>query len=185
MATLAYTRSGDKGTTKLITGECVVKDDPRTAAYGDVDELNSFVGLARSKNKDGKIEEILDFVQDKLFQLCSDVATPIEEKTAIKIIRISDEDVRAVEKFTDELNETLPEIRNFVIFGNSELAGLLNACRAICRRAERKIVGLAKTEAVNDVTIKFTNRLSSLLFVLARYATKLENREEVLWKRNH
>ena len=126
----------------------------------------------------------MNFVQDKLFQLCSDVATPIEEKTAIKILRSSNADVAAIEKFTDELNEKLPEIRNFVVFGNSELAAMLNVCRAVSRRAERKIVALAKSETVNPIVLQFMNRLSSLLWVLARYATKLENKNEMLWKQN-
>ncbi len=184
MAAKAYTGLGDAGTTKLITGEAVAKDLPRIDACGDVDELNSFIGLARSKNKDRKIEEVLDFAQDKLFRLCSDIATPIEEKTAIKFTRISDADVKIVEKFTDELNETLPEIRNFIVFGNSEIAALLNICRAICRRAERKIVRLAKSEPVNRDVLRFMNRLSSLFWVLARYATKIENKKEVFWKQN-
>jgi cob(I)alamin adenosyltransferase len=184
MAAKAYTGLGDDGTTRLISGKVVAKDVPRIDAYGDVDELNSFVGPARAKNKNKDIGSILDFVQDKLFQLCSDVATPIEEKTAIKIIRISDTDVVAVEKFTDELNEKLPEIRNFIIFGNSELSALLNTCRAVCRRAERKIVTLAKSESVNPAALQFMNRLSSLFWVLARYATKVEGKKEMLWKQN-
>ena len=130
------------------------------------------------------IGEVLDFVQNKLFQLCSDIATPIEEKTAIKITRISDADTKQIEKFTDEINEKLPEIRNFIIFGNSEPAALLNTCRAVCRRAERKIVALARGEQANHNVLRFMNRLSSLFWVLARYVTKVESKKELLWKQN-
>ncbi|MBI4095459.1 MAG: cob(I)yrinic acid a,c-diamide adenosyltransferase, partial [DPANN group archaeon] len=168
----------------LITGREITKDEPRAAAYGDVDELNSFVGQARAKNKNDEIENILNFVQDKLFQLCSDVAAPIEDKIKINIKRISDADVKAIENFTNELNEKLPEIKNFIVFGNSELAAMLNVCRAVSRRAERKIVRLAKTEDVNEAALRFANRLSSLLFVIARHVTKIENKKEILWKQN-
>ena len=181
MVAKAYTGAGDDGTTRLITCGEISKDSPRVDAYGDVDELNSFVGLARSKNKNAEIETILDFMQNKIFQLCSDLAAPIEEKITVKLKRISDAEVMAVEKFTDDLNEKLPEIRNFVIFGNSELSTLLNACRTICRRAERKIVTLAKSERVNPEVLRFTNRLSSLFWVLARYALKVEGKKEMLW----
>ncbi len=184
MAAKAYTRLGDCGVTRLMTGCCVAKDQPRVDTYGDVDELNSFVGLARSKNKNKKIEIILNLVQDKLFQLCSDIAMPVGEKITVKIKRVSDDDVREIEKFTDDINETLPEIRNFAIFGNSELAALFNTCRAVSRRAERKIVTLAKSEPVNHAALKFMNRLSSLFWVLARYALQIEKKKEILWKQN-
>ncbi len=183
MATIAYTRTGDKGTTRLITGEECTKDSARTNAYGDVDELNSLAGLARARNKSTEIENILDFIQNKLFELASDLAAPVSEKN-IRVPRISDGDVGQIEKFTDEINAKLPEIKNFVVFANSETAAALNCARSVCRRAERKIVRLAKSEEVNEAGLRFANRLSSLLFVLARYTAKLENKKEVLWKQN-
>ncbi len=185
MTAKAYTGLGDEGTTKLITCKEVAKDILRIDAYGDVDELNSFVGLARAKNKDKTIGDVLDFVQNGLFQLCSDIATPIEKKVAVNIIRISEKDVKQIEKFTDDVNDGLPEIKNFVVFENSELAALLNVCRTISRRAERKIVTLARGEQTNHNVLRFINRLSSLFWVLARYVTKVESKKEMLWKPNN
>lgn len=173
-----YTKTGDKGETGLFGGKRISKDDRRIEAYGTVDELNSIIGVARSFTESDKIDEILRKIQDWLFVLGTDLATPAEIKSnAAK--RISAEDGTALEKIIDEIEMQLTPLKTFILPGGSKNASLLHHARTVCRRAERRVVSIRKETSEN--TTIFLNRLSDLLFVLARYANKLSSIDDVPW----
>jgi len=165
--TRIYTRGGDKGETSLGDGSRVSKLDPRVAAMGDVDELNSLVGWAGG----------LDRVQNELFDLGADLSVPFP--SGDERLRITDEAVNRLEQEIDAANETLPELKSFVLPGGSERAARLFLARAVCRRAERAV--LAVSDA-NPLAAVYLNRLSDLLFVLARAANADAGVEEPLWR---
>ena len=165
--TRIYTRGGDKGETSLGDGSRVSKLDPRVAAMGDVDELNSLVGWAGG----------LDRVQNELFDLGADLSVPFP--SGDERLRITDEAVNRLEQEIDEANATLPELKSFVLPGGSERAARLFLARAVCRRAERAV--LAVSDA-NPLAAVYLNRLSDLLFVLARAANADAGVEEPLWR---
>ena len=167
----AYTGTGDKGETSLYGGTRVGKENPRVEAYGAIDELNSQVGLARTLVKDTKLSEMLKNVQEDLWILGGDLANEIVNA---KIPRIGKAELDRLESMTDELNSGLPRLRRFIIPGGSPAGAELHVARAVCRRAERRIVALSKIESINPDVIPFINRLSSLLFVLAREINKKE-----------
>ena len=165
--TRIYTRGGDKGETSLGDGSRVSKLDPRVAAMGDVDELNSLVGWAGG----------LDRVQNELFDLGADLSVPFP--SGDERLRITEEAVNRLEQEIDAANETLPELKSFVLPGGSERAARLFLARAVCRRAERAV--LAVSDA-NPLAAVYLNRLSDLLFVLARAANTEAGVEEPLWR---
>lgn len=174
----AYTRRGDKGETNLLGGARCNKATPRVCAYGDVDELNSFLGLARALVKDAGTRELLHAVQKKLFVLGADLAAPKAKKHSIAA-----SDVEWLEKETDAIFEKLPALHTFVIPDGSLGASTLHVARAVCRRAERSAVALAgKEKKVNPEVVRFLNRLSSLLFVLARLENKRSAAGEEAWR---
>ncbi len=175
-----YTKTGDNGETSLFGGKRVMKDNSRLDAYGKIDELNSFLGFAKSTNKNQKIDEILFLLQNKLFSLGSDLATPIENEK-LKVYRISEQDTEQLERIIDELDLQLPEIKFFILPGGSQTSSILQISRTICREAERKIVKLNSEENINKNVIKFVNRLSDLLFIIARYSNFVENIPETKW----
>ncbi len=181
MAFKIYTRTGDKGTTMLFGGDRVPKNHPRLDAYGTVDELNSHIGLARAFVKDEKLGKILSDLQNDLFDLGGDLATPLE-KTKVEISRIDDSYITKLEKTIDELQEVLPELKVFILPGGSAASGHLHVARTVCRNAERKTVALAENFAVNEKVVVYLNRLSDLLFVLARYANFIEKIPEPVWE---
>jgi cob(I)alamin adenosyltransferase len=167
-----YTRAGDKGKTGLLSGERIDKADPRVEAYGTVDELGTFLGVAKvhaSKRIAGNIHEI----QQKLFLINSELATNSEsldvDSPLRKLERVNAEDVVYLERIADELSEELPLLKNFVIPGGTKASAFLHVCRTVCRRAERRIVLFANSYPVNDELIRYINRLSDLLFVMSRY----------------
>ncbi len=172
-----YTRAGDKGKTGLLSGERIGKDDPRVEAYGTVDELGTFLGVAKVHSTN-RIVDYLHNVQQKLFLINAELATNPESLEADsplrKLERVTAEDVEFLEKIADDLSEELPLLTNFVIPGGTKASAFLHVCRTVCRRAERRIVYFASTHPVNEELIRYINRLSDLLFVMARY----ENREE-------
>ena len=176
-----FTRTGDKGETSLFGGKRVRKNSLRVEAYGNLDELNSFIGLAISQNKDEKIKNILTEVQNDLFICGSELATP--EKVNYKIPEITTEHVKKIEDFTNEIGNQLDPVNEFILPGGNVEAALLHTCRTICRRSERSIVTLSEKEKINEEILKYCNRLSSLLFVLARYANKISNIKEKEWKK--
>lgn len=174
----AYTGTGDKGETGLYGGTRVGKNNLRVEAYGAVDELNSHIGVARALVKDEKLSEVLKHVQEDLFVLGGDLAN---ELVNAKIPRIEKSHLESLERITDQLNSELPLLRRFILPGGSLAGAQLHVARAVCRRAERRIVALTKTESVNPNIPPFVNRLSSFLFVLAREINQKEGLHEEEW----
>ncbi len=181
MAYKIYTKTGDKGTTALYGGDKVSKNHPRLKAYGTIDELNSYLGLAISFGKNDKLNNILSALQNDLFDLGGDLATPTEKKK-LKINRIDDSYINVLEKIIDEIDSLLPELKVFILPGGSVVASHLQVARTICRRAERETVELSESFDINEKVVVYLNRLSDLLFVLARYANLTENISEPVWE---
>ncbi|MCS7229255.1 MAG: cob(I)yrinic acid a,c-diamide adenosyltransferase [Candidatus Kryptonium sp.] len=175
-----YTRTGDDGTTSLFAGGRVKKDNLRVEAYGTIDELNAILGIVRAISKDSMINEIIVDTQNLLFILGADLATPMGVEN-IKVKRITKDDVEKIEKFIDKIDENLEPLKNFILPGGTLLASFLHLARTVCRRAERRIVSFSEKEKINENVIPFVNRLSDLLFVLARYANKIENVDDIKW----
>lgn len=175
-----YTRTGDDGSTSLFGGTRLRKDAARIEAYGAVDELNAVVGLARAASRDAALNAHLERIQNELFILGSDLATPFDEKNA-KPPRVADEHVAWMEPAIDAVEETLEPIRFFILPGGCETAARLHVCRTVCRRAERRVVELAAIETISPTDIRYLNRLSDFLFVLARYANRLEGVADTPW----
>jgi len=176
-----YTKTGDKGDTSLFGGQRVPKDALRIEAYGTVDELNSVIGIVRTDNSDQEIDGILEQIQNELFELGADLATPRSiEKRQIK--RIEMKDVQVLEKILDGLQEQLKSLRSFILPGGSPVAARVHFARTVCRRAERAVVRLSRNEDIGEEVITYLNRLSDLLFVLARYANHKANIAEVKWR---
>jgi len=175
-----YTKTGDKGVTSLFGGKRVSKDELRIEAYGTVDELNSVLGVARAFNENKQIDEILGQIQDQLFVLGADLATPPDVKSAA-MKRISKDDSASLERIIDELDPQLEPLKSFILPGGSKSASLLHHARAVCRRAERRVVSLKRNGGTSADTVIYLNRLSDLLFVLARYANKVANITEAPW----
>jgi len=166
--------------TSLFGGMRVKKNNPRVEAYGTVDELNSVLGVAKSVSKNDKINKIIQDVQNLLFTLGADLATPLGLESS-KLKRIRDEDIKLIENFIDELEMELEPLKNFILPGGTLLSSVLHLARTVCRRAERRIISLSDVERINDKVIPFVNRLSDLFFVLARYANKVEGFEDIKW----
>ena len=178
-----YTKGGDKGETGLFGGERVLKNSPRIEAYGTVDELNSFVGLALTEAKDDEVKKLLLKIQNTLFVLGSDLSTPDnEENKKYNIPRISKNNYEEIEKEIDKFDSHVDELRNFILPGGNKSAAILHVCRTICRRAERKVVALNNIVNLNSDIIILLNRLSDLFFVIARYENKISGIEDVKWQ---
>lgn len=169
--TRVYTRTGDKGTTGLVDGSRVSKADLRVDAYGDVDELNSLIGLIRVKLLDEEIDEVLEIIQNNLFTLGADLASPM----AINVPRIEQTPIDKLESWADLYLENLPPLKEFILPGGSEAGALMHLARTVSRRAERRVVGLSEREQINPLTVTYLNRLSDLLFVLAREINRRKN----------
>ena len=177
-----YTKTGDKGETGLFGGERVSKDSLRISTYGTVDELNSFIGLATTEVRDEGVKKNLLKIQNQLFVVGSDLATPEDEKTKkLNIQRTPASYYIDIEKMIDEYDEQLEELRNFILPGGSKGAALLHVCRTICRRAEREVVALKNSVTIGENIIIFLNRLSDLLFVLSRFENKVSNHPDTIW----
>ncbi|HXT07649.1 MAG TPA: cob(I)yrinic acid a,c-diamide adenosyltransferase [Roseiarcus sp.] len=178
-----YTRTGDAGDTGLGSGQRRVKYDARVAAYGEVDELNSVIGLARLQTRDNidlaRIEAVLTRVQNDLFDLGADLCVPPTEGETGGL-RVTPGQTEALEHAIDDLNAELQPLRSFVLPGGSPAAAALHQARTVCRRAERAIVLLAGKESVGAPVIAYVNRLSDYLFVAARYAND-RGASDVLW----
>ena len=172
MSKRIYTRAGDKGKTGLLSGERIGKDDPRVEAYGTVDELGSTLGVAKVHASE-RIGNYIHDIQQKLFLINAELATNIDslqsDNPLMNLQRVTAEDVEFLENIADELSEELPILTNFVIPGGTKAAAFLHVSRTVCRRAERRIVYFSGNSPVNEHLIKFINRLSDLLFVMARY----------------
>jgi cob(I)alamin adenosyltransferase len=177
-----YTKGGDNGETGLFGGERVSKDYERIEAYGTIDELNSFIGLAAVEIKDRKIISLLEKIQNYLFILGADLSSPDSEKNKKKIIpKVTEEFTGNLEKEIDYYDSQNEELKNFIIPGGDKGAALLHICRTICRRAERRVVTLNNKVNIDKNILIFINRLSDLFFVLARYQNKISGIEDKKW----
>ena len=177
-----YTKTGDMGLTSLFGGDRVSKDFDLIEAYGTVDELNAFLGLARAglaSDRMRPLDTVLGRIQDELFILGADLATPIRAKPAVP--RVTAELTDAAENDIDRFSEELPELTSFILPGGSAAASYLHVARTVCRRAERRVVAASADHEVNPETIRYLNRLSDFLFVAARYANHAEGVTSPEW----
>jgi cob(I)alamin adenosyltransferase len=177
--TRIYTGGGDAGETSLGDGSRVSKLDPRIAAYGTVDELNSAVGFVLAADGPEELRAVLERVQNELFDLGADLSVPFEREGRL---RVTQEQVRALEKDCDRFNTDLPELKSFVLPGGGEAAARLHVARTISRRAEREALVAAREHELDPFVLVYLNRLSDLLFILARFANASEGRDEPLWR---
>jgi cob(I)alamin adenosyltransferase len=189
--TKVYTKTGDKGKTRLAGGQQVWKDSLRVEAYGTIDELNASVGVVRVMNADvtkeheeaKQLEEELRWVQNKLFDIGSILATA-PGQTFKNMPRVIEKDITRLERLIDHCQEDLEPLKEFILPGGGKVSGFLHQARTVCRRTERLCVRLSRDEPVDPTIIKFVNRLSDTLFVLARWVVKTQGEPEFLWERN-
>jgi cob(I)alamin adenosyltransferase len=185
-----YTRTGDRGETALVGGKRVPKDSPRIEAYGTIDELNSIVGLARVFNEESLdageghlfLDGVLCRIQDELFDIGSELATP-PEFFQEGMYRVSEVEITRLEKLMDKCQEDLEPLKSFILPGGGRIGAYLHQCRTVCRRAEREVLRLSRAEEINPNVIKYVNRLSDLFFVLSRWIAKQTGEHEYLWQR--
>jgi cob(I)alamin adenosyltransferase len=178
-----YTKTGDKGQTSLIGGTRVAKSHIRIESYGTVDELNSYIGLVSDFSADEQTNNWLREIQDRLFTLGAELATSQEKDVKMKLPDLHDEDILWLEQRIDQMNEVLPEMRSFILPGGHQAASACHVARCICRRAERLCVAMLEhQEYVSDLVLKYLNRLSDFLFVLARYLTHINGKSEIPWR---
>ena len=179
--TRVYTRKGDDGTTGLGGGQRVPKDSARVEAYGTVDELNSLIGAAMAVGVDETLRVELARIQNELFHLGSDLCMLEEDKKRVAVPQIEQRHVDALELLMDRLSVDLGPLQNFILPGGSPGATGLHVARAVCRRAERAVVALAREEAVGSFTVKYLNRLSDALFVMARHENQTRGVADPTW----
>jgi cob(I)alamin adenosyltransferase len=173
-----YTGGGDRGMTSLAGGTRVSKTHPRIEAYGTLDELNAFTGWLTTQVDDGATLEILQSVQHELFHIGACLADDTENAES----RITQESVRRIEEAIDRIDSGLPRMKGFVLPGGCPSAALAHVCRTVCRRAERLIYSLSETAPVDSTVLTYVNRLSDLLFAVARNECYLKNKAEIIWK---
>jgi cob(I)alamin adenosyltransferase len=176
-----YTKTGDNGQTSLVGGTRVSKTELRIEAYGTVDELNSYVGLLRDQEVNNDRKDILKEIQDRLFTIGSILASE-PEQTKKRIPDLHESDIELLEKEMDKMDENLEPMRFFILPGGHQSVSFGHLARTVCRRAERIVLRLAQDSEVNELVIKYLNRLSDYLFVLCRMMIKDLNIEEISWK---
>jgi cob(I)alamin adenosyltransferase len=182
-----YTKTGDTGTTALFGGTRVPKDHARIESYGTVDELNSYIGLIRDQEINQHFKDILIEIQDRLFTVGAILATPPEKEVLkngqkrLQNLGIIESDIELLEKEIDSMEDSLPQMTHFVLPGGHTTVSHCHIARCVCRRAERLAVHLSHNEPVANIAIKYLNRLSDYLFVLARKLSKELNADEVKW----
>jgi cob(I)alamin adenosyltransferase len=183
MSLKIYTRTGDAGETGLFGGGRVAKDHARVDAYGDVDELNAFLGMARSVEPLPRVDDIIVPVQHDLFAIGALLATPNREKMREHLTkaRIGDERIAGLERAIDDCDAELEPLKAFILPGGTQKAAALHVSRTVCRRAERRVVSLSHGEDIPGIVVTYLNRLSDLLFVLARVANKRADSGELTW----
>ena len=174
-----YTRAGDRGETKLASGDKVSKDHPRLAAYGDLDELNSCLGVASSFIKDPKINKVLQEIQNELFNIGAELASLGKSQKLL----LDKNQIDKMESLIDFYDKSLSDLHTFIIPGGTKEASFLHLARTICRRTEREVVSLTKKEKINPKITPYLNRLSDFLFVIARYLNKKAKIKEIPWKK--
>lgn len=179
-----YTKTGDKGKTSLFGGKRVWKDDLRIQSYGTVDELNSILGVAISEIKNKKLKKILSSIQHELFNLGSDLASPeYKNNKNFSIPRINESNIKRLEGLIDKIDNKLSPLKNFILPGGLKGAALLHQARTVCRRAEREVISLSKIDMINSEIKIYLNRLSDLLFVLARFENFSSKHPDIEWKK--
>ncbi|MGE0735629.1 MAG: cob(I)yrinic acid a,c-diamide adenosyltransferase [Alphaproteobacteria bacterium] len=181
--TKIYTRGGDTGETSLGDGARVAKHDPRVAAYGTTDEANSVLGLARletARLAERAADDMLARIQNDLFDLGGDLCTPFDPNPKYPPLRVIQEQVDRLEREIDAMNETMKPLESFILPGGSAASAWLHLARTVVRRAEREMTRAAETEWVNPIAVKYANRLSDHLFVLARYLND-QGKADILW----
>lgn len=178
-----YTRTGDRGETGLFGGGRVPKDHPRVEAYGDIDELNAVLGLARSIEMMPRIDEIIAPIQRDLFSLGALLATPRPEKVREQLekARIDDARIAELERAIDDGEAELEPLTAFILPGGTPKSAALHVARTVCRRAERRVIALQHEIEIPEIVVRYLNRLSDLLFVLARVANRRAGAAEVTW----
>lgn len=179
-----YTRTGDKGETSLVNGHRVSKHSIRPTAFGTVDEVNSIIGICRlhtAKIEDNNFDDMLSRIQNDLFDLGADLATPIGEERPDDVLRVTDKQVDRLETEIDTMNSTLQPLNSFVLPGGQEAAAYIHLARAMTRRAERDMTRLSVEEPVGKAAMQYINRLSDHLFVMARSINQ-QHDGDVLWK---
>jgi cob(I)alamin adenosyltransferase len=177
-----YTKTGDKGETSLIGGTRVPKYHERIEAYGTLDELNSFIGYLRDQLTGVHLREVLLRIQENLFTAESELATDPEKELKRSLPHLSEDDVLELEHEIDAMNLHLPVLSSFILPGGHPQVSLCHVCRTVCRRGERIIIKLASDMAVDEILIKYINRLSDYLFVLARELAFINNIPDLPWK---
>lgn len=178
-----YTKTGDGGKTSLIGGTKVAKSHIRIESYGTVDELNSFIGLVNDQFNHQATNTILKQIQDRLFVIGSSLACDPEKETGLQIPDLKEEDITLLEQEIDKMNDVLPEMRNFILPGGHVAVSSAHIARCVCRRAERICVAMQQEQMfIEPLVIKYINRLSDYLFVLARYIGHTLQVVEVAWK---
>jgi cob(I)alamin adenosyltransferase len=173
-----YTKTGDEGGTSFYGGKRILKSDLRIQVYGELDELNSVLGMVRSFNLHYELDPLLKKLQADLFVVGSDLAAPQHAK----IERVSEKMVAYLEMEIDKLEEKLPPLQNFILPSGNIAASLLHFARSVCRRAERKLIELHQKETMSPELLMYVNRLSDLLFVMARFENHLTGGKEDIWK---
>lgn len=183
MSSKIYTKTGDHGRTSLIGGTKVSKSNIRIESYGTVDELNSFIGLVGDHLQEDATKGVLKEIQDRLFTMGSSLACDPGKEPVMKIPDLKEEDVKLLENEMDKMNEILPAMKNFILPGGHVAVSTVHIARCVCRRAERWCVGMKENDDfVEPLVIKYLNRLSDYLFVLARYIAHINNVQEMVWK---
>ncbi len=188
--TRVYTRTGDRGETALVGGKRVPKDSPRIAAYGTLDELNAVVGLVRVFNEERltknarhrRLDEVLRKIQNQLFDLGSELATP-PEAAYEGMFRVGESQVRELEELMDRCQKDLAPLKSFILPGGGRIHGFLHQARTVCRRAEREVLALSRVEPIGEGPLRYLNRLSDAFFVLGRWVGKHLGEKEYLWER--
>ena len=186
MKSKVYTLTGDKGTTSLVGGQRVDKDNMRVEAYGTVDELNSHIGLLASLlrgNCDEATASTLFKVQNRLFNLGAYLATETDD-AASPVYGLSDDDIKGIEARIDEMDATLPPMRSFILPGGCHSAAQADVGRTVARRAERRVITLAHNAPVNPLALQYLNRLSDFFFILSRYINVQNDFSEIFWDKN-
>jgi cob(I)alamin adenosyltransferase len=179
-----YTKTGDSGETSLLGGKRVWKDNLRIQTCGTIDELNSIIGLSINEITNSELKEVLQGIQNDLFVIGSDAAMPIGNvNSKISILRIAENLSEKLESIIDKYDSQLPVLKNFILPGGAKGSALLHFARSVCRRAERNVVALSQVEKINPSIEKYMNRLSDLLFVLARYVNFSNGTSDIIWQK--
>ena len=181
MSIKLYTKTGDKGKTSLLGGKKVAKNDMRIEAYGNVDELNSFIGHLKDQEAvENRLKQQLYWIQEHLFSIGSILATE-EDFKGFELPKITETEVSQLEVWIDKFESEVPPLKNFILPGGHPAVSLSHICRTVCRRTERSIIALANSSEIDQVILQFINRLSDYLFIFARVLSVLLNAPEIPW----